>query len=61
MAQTAADYLNDNPDSIICVLAGVGHVKGRKGIPDRLMKRMKNIPSIPAPFVIVPEQVSRPI
>jgi hypothetical protein len=41
-----------NPSSKLCVIAGVGHVKGRLGIPNRITKRTGTIP-----FVIVPEQV----
>ena len=52
MAETAALYLNKDPTSRLCVIAGVGHVKGRVGIPDRIAKRTNT-----RPFVIVPEQV----
>ena len=39
-------------NSKLCVIAGVGHVKGRLGIPDRIARRTNT-----KPFVIVPEQV----
>lgn len=52
MAETAADFVNRNPEALLCVIAGVGHVKGRVGIPDRIRKRTSS-----EPFVIVPEQV----
>jgi hypothetical protein len=35
------------------VIAGVGHIKGRVAIPDRIAKRIQSSP----PFVIVPESV----
>lgn len=53
MSETAAIYLNNVPNSKLCVIAGVGHVRGRMGIPDRIAKRTKGL----HPFVIVPEQV----
>lgn len=53
MSESAAIYLNNVPDSKLCVIAGVGHVRGRMGIPDRIAKRTNGL----HPFVIVPEQV----
>ena len=53
MSETAAIYLNNVPNSKLCVIAGVGHVRGRAGIPDRIAKRTNGL----HPFVIVPEQV----
>lgn len=53
MSETASIYLNNVPNSKLCVIAGVGHVRGRVGIPDRIAKRTKGL----HPFVIVPEQV----
>merc|ERR1711871_192528 len=53
MSESCSIYLNRYPDSKLCVIAGLGHVKVRVGIPDRIASRTKNI----KPFVIVPEQV----
>ena len=39
MAERIADYLNNNPDGRILVLAGKGHVGGRSGIPNRVTRR----------------------
>ena len=36
MSESCSIYLNRYPDSKLCVIAGLGHVKGRVGIPDRL-------------------------
>lgn len=54
MSQTASFYLNKYPTSKLCVIAGIGHVKGRVGIPNRIAQLTKGI----KPFVIVPEQVT---
>mmetsp|Transcript_38115 Transcript_38115/g.38803 ORF Transcript_38115/g.38803 Transcript_38115/m.38803 type:complete len:385 (-) Transcript_38115:174-1328(-) len=53
MAETAANYISQAPsDSLLCVIAGVNHVAGRSGIPDRIKKRTRK-----DSFVIVPKQV----
>ena len=39
MAQNVSDYLNQNPDRRMLVLAGKGHVAGRSGIPNRVTRR----------------------
>jgi uncharacterized iron-regulated protein len=52
MAESAANYVKNNPDSMLVVIAGLGHIAGRVGIPDRISRRTKA-----APFVIVPQQV----
>jgi uncharacterized iron-regulated protein len=39
MAQTAHQFLADNPDTKLIVLAGNGHVRYRYGIPNRLYRR----------------------
>jgi uncharacterized iron-regulated protein len=53
MAESASNYVNDNPDQTLMVIAGSGHVLGRTGIPDRIRKRIGG----QAPFVILPQQV----
>lgn len=53
MAESAAMYISKNKDDIFVTIAGVGHIAGRVGIPDRISKRIKNAD----PFVIVPQQV----
>jgi len=45
MADTAALFLNKNPDLGLIILAGNGHLRNRYGIPDRLFRRTR-IPSI---------------
>jgi aminopeptidase N len=53
MAETAANYLQDNPDSHMVILAGGGHVLKENAIPPRLYRRLavpycvvvNNIPS----------------
>jgi hypothetical protein len=54
MAESAAMYSKKSPDSLLVVIAGLGHVAGRVGIPDRIARRVK---SDSMPFVIVPQQV----
>ena len=54
MAESATNYLNINPQSTLVVIAGSGHVIGRHGLPNRIMKRLR---SGTAPFVIVSEEV----
>ena len=49
MAESAAMYNDQHPDDLLVVIAGVGHVAGRVGIPDRISRRVKA-----EPFVIVP-------
>lgn len=52
MSESVANYLKSNSDTTLIVIAGVGHVLGRVGIPDRITART-NL----KPFVIVPQQV----
>jgi uncharacterized iron-regulated protein len=40
MAQQAADWMQVHPDSHLVILAGVGHLMYRNGIPDRLLRRL---------------------
>ena len=54
MSQSAADYIQKNPQTIVCVIAGLGHIVGRRGIPDRIKKKVSGDIN---PFVIVPQQV----
>lgn len=39
MAQTAYNFLQDNPDRHMVVIAGVGHIMYGDGIPDRVARR----------------------
>ena len=52
MAESASIFLKQYPSAALVVIAGLGHVIGRKSIPDRIQKRTKDLP-----FVIVPLQV----
>ncbi len=40
MAERAAEYLQDNPDTRMLVLAGSGHIAYGSGIPDRIKRRI---------------------
>ncbi len=40
MAERAADYLQDNPDQRMLILAGSGHIMFGYGIPNRLQRRL---------------------
>lgn len=40
MAERAAEYLNQNPDTRMVILAGQGHIAYRDGIPSRLERRL---------------------
>lgn len=40
MAERAAQWLRDNPHGHMVILAGIGHVIDRRGIPDRLARRI---------------------
>ena len=58
MADSAASYLNAAPkNTIMLVIAGLGHIAGRSGIPNRIAKRLSPTKSDQRPFVIVPQQV----
>jgi uncharacterized iron-regulated protein len=52
MAESAAIYATKYPNDLLVVIAGVGHVAGRVGIPDRISRRTKA-----ETFVIVPQPV----
>ena len=54
MAESAANFLatRDGKKTTLLVVAGLGHVLGRTGIPDRIRKRTGQ-----EPFVILPQQV----
>ncbi|KAK4533290.1 hypothetical protein CCYA_CCYA16G4172 [Cyanidiococcus yangmingshanensis] len=39
MSESAALWLQRNPNGYLCVFAGNGHVEGRVGLPDRLTRR----------------------
>ena len=60
MAESASNYLNAYPDNTLVVIAGSGHVLGRTGLPNRIMKRLNKFSSkdIRPPFVIVSEEVN---
>lgn len=53
MSESAALYLNQFPESTLVVIAGLGHIKGRVAIPDRIARRVHDA----QPFVIVPQPV----
>ena len=56
MAESASNYFKKSPPgSMLCVIAGLNHVAGRNGIPNRISRRVRPNPE---PFVIVPKQVS---
>jgi len=40
MAERAANYLQDNPDKRMLILAGSGHIMFGSGIPNRLQRRL---------------------
>lgn len=42
-----------NKNSLFVLIAGIGHILGRSGIPDRIAKRTRH-----SPFVIVPQEVA---
>jgi len=54
MAESAANFLStrNGKKTTLLVIAGLGHVLGRTGIPDRIRKRTGQ-----DPFVILPQQV----
>ena len=53
MADSASNFLNQNPSQELLLICGVGHAMGRANIPDRITKRTNE-----RPFVIVPYEVS---
>jgi uncharacterized iron-regulated protein len=53
MSESAALYLKQFPQSTLVVIAGLGHIKGRVAIPDRIARRVQDA----QPFVIVPQPV----
>ena len=58
MAESAANHARRNPLDTLVVIAGVGHVAGRVGIPDRIHRRMGGgYSGSNKPFVVVPQQV----
>ena len=52
MAESASIYASKNPNDLLVVIAGVGHVAGRVGLPDRITRRVNE-----DTFVIVPQPV----
>ena len=52
MAESASSFVSKYPGQMLLVIAGIGHVQGRVGIPDRIAKRTGQ-----APFVVLPQQV----
>lgn len=52
MSESAAMFLDANPESTLVIIAGLGHVRGRVAIPDRIYRRTKA-----EPFVIAPQAV----
>lgn len=61
MADSAVRHLKANPLDTFVVIAGVGHVAGRVGIPDRIHRRLAGSSAYGRsggqPFVVVPQQV----
>jgi len=55
MAERAARWLQDNPDSQLIVLAGSGHVEYGRGIPSRVQRRLE------VPMAIVMSGQQRPL
>lgn len=53
MAESVSRQVAQARDSLFVVIAGVGHVIGRVGIPDRIAQRCRE-----SPFVIVPQEVA---
>ena len=63
MAETAARFVDANPQHRLLVLAGATHVEGRDGIPARIAKRLAAPDATRAraehePFVVLPESVA---
>jgi uncharacterized iron-regulated protein len=44
MAERASQYLQENPDSTMLVLAGSGHIMYGSGIPNRIQRRIETEP-----------------
>jgi uncharacterized iron-regulated protein len=44
MAERASQYLQENPDSTMLVLAGSGHIMFGSGIPNRIQRRIETEP-----------------
>jgi len=72
MADRAARYLLEHPDTTLVVLAGAGHVEYGQGIPKRLLRRVQ-VPSVSllnggvrgldpevADYLLYPERVNLP-
>lgn len=56
MAESASMYLgSEQAAKRLVIIAGSGHVLGRSGIPNRILKRLPAGSS--SPFVVVPQQV----
>jgi len=55
MAETAAQYLEDNPENRMVILAGGGHVLKENAIPPRLYRRL------PVPYCVVVNNKPRDI
>ena len=62
MAESAAMHVKKNPQDTLVVIAGVGHVAGRVGIPDRIHRRLGDSKVYGRmggnPFVVVPSGVN---
>ncbi|MCB1864858.1 MAG: ChaN family lipoprotein [Chromatiales bacterium] len=46
MAQNAADFLRERPESRMLVIAGAGHLIHRYGIPDRVARRVPGLRTV---------------
>mmetsp|Transcript_985 Transcript_985/g.2108 ORF Transcript_985/g.2108 Transcript_985/m.2108 type:complete len:423 (+) Transcript_985:1394-2662(+) len=53
MSETAARYLAKHPTERMIVLAGEGHVRGRRGLPERIRRRIGS-----QPFTVVPQMIA---
>lgn len=56
MAESAYTYLNSNPLNHLVIIAGLGHVLGRVGIPDRIQSK-GGVNGL-KPFVVAPQKVA---
>lgn len=50
MADKIAQTVREQPDQLVVVLAGKGHIEQGYGIPDRVARRLKAAPSLRKPF-----------
>lgn len=53
MAAAIAEYVQTNPDRLVVVLAGQGHLRYGYGIPDRVARRLENTPSFQQQIILL--------